>query len=111
MIGFVFWETVVALRIERSAAWVSAGRRQPASDYHREPSAARMVDWEALESSSAVLQTAARPSQLPVPIYFALRTAISIIRAMREAWLQATYDLGGICCPKVRLIYRPRKCQ
>ena len=83
---------VVALRIELSELWLSAGAGQPASDYRiceqlvresnpplrleRAESCAdrrtsRMclrsvsaVGREALESSSAVLQTAATPSQL-----------------------------------------------
>lgn len=83
--------SVVALRIELSAPWLSAEDGQPALDYHlvlsssygsrthlsvlkgRNPETdrrtsqipARTVGREALESSSAVLQTAARPSQLP----------------------------------------------
>jgi hypothetical protein len=62
--------SVVALRIELSALWLSAGVGQPARDYRVVTCAlasqpARTVGREALESSSAALQTAARPSQLP----------------------------------------------
>ena len=81
---------MVALRIELSAPWLSAEDGQPALDYRlvssssygnrthlsalkgRNPKpideravSARTVGREALESSSAAFQTAARPSQLP----------------------------------------------
>lgn len=49
---------VVALRIELSAAWLSAELGQPTLDY-RSFLPARTVGREALESSSAVLQTVA----------------------------------------------------
>src|SRR5262245_34967160 len=88
--------SVVALRIELSAPWLSAEDGQPALDYRFVTSSsygnrthlsalkgqcprtdrrtsrvgcapsARTVDREALESSSAAFQTAARPSQLPI---------------------------------------------
>ena len=63
----VWWFGVVALRIELSAARVSAELGQPALDYQLSRHA-RTVGREALESSSAVLQTAARPSQLPAHV-------------------------------------------
>ena len=89
---------MVALRIEPSAPWLSAEDGQPALDYRVVPStsygnrthlfalkernpepideravlfvSARTVGREALESSSAAFQTAARPSQLPTQVEF-----------------------------------------
>ncbi len=85
--------SVVAPRIELGAPWLSAEDGQPALDYRvvvsssygnrthlfalkgRNPKpideravSARKVGREALESSSAAFQTAARPSQLPTRV-------------------------------------------
>ena len=79
---------VVAPRIELSATRVSDGFGQPALDYRGlkfqieasgfpavsslNPDVYSQAGWEALESSSTVLQTAARPSQLPAQIGFVM---------------------------------------
>ena len=91
----VLSNSVVALRFELSAPWLSAEDGQPALDYRvvvsssygnrthlfalkgRNPKpideravSARTVGREALESSSAAFQTAARQSQLPTRFAF-----------------------------------------